>query len=90
MTEIIKLFGAPGTGKTSTLISLLSQELKQDDDLTLKDVVFISFSNSAIHEVCERLSISKGGKITPFFRTLHGLALSCLIKEELISTELIR
>ena len=82
MTEIIKLFGSPGTGKTSTLISLLSKELKENDDLTLKDVVFVSFSNSAINEVCDRLGISKGGKVTPYFRTLHGLALSYLIKQE--------
>ncbi len=90
MTEIIKLYGPPGTGKTSTLIKLLQQEFKQDDDLTLKDVVFVSFSNSAINEVCDRLGTTKGGKTTPYFRTLHGLVLSCLIKQESISMELTR
>lgn len=89
MAEIVKIFGAPGTGKTSTLIRLLNEEL-ESSDVTLKDVVFVSFSNSAIDEVCERLNIRKGAKSAPFFRTLHGLALKELIRIEIYTSEQVR
>ncbi|WP_187286412.1 UvrD-helicase domain-containing protein [Archaeoglobus profundus] len=89
MSEVIKIYGPPGTGKTSTLISKLREEI-QNDDLSLKDVVFISFSNSAINEVCERVGILRGSRVAPYFRTLHGLCLKNLIKTGKISPDLIR
>jgi DNA helicase-2/ATP-dependent DNA helicase PcrA len=90
LTEIIKIYGAPGTGKTTALINQLRKELEEDNNLTLKDVVFVSFSNSAIDEVCDRIGITRNNKVAPYFRTLHGLCLKNLITLGEISIEKIR
>lgn len=79
MKTIQKVFGAPGTGKTTYLLSRLKELLKEGDTF-LKDVVFISFSNPSVEEICERVGIRKG--TLPYFRTLHGLALSQLMKQD--------
>jgi len=89
LTEIVKIYGPPGTGKTTTLISKLKEEI-QSSDVSLKEIVFISFSNSAINEVCDRIGITKGSKLAPYFRTLHGLCLRNLIKLGHISPEHIK
>lgn len=78
---ITKVYGAPGTGKTSWLINKLN-EVVDGEEITLKDVVFVSFSNPAINEVCERTGATKGGFTSPYFRTLHGLCASFLSRTD--------
>ena len=61
---ITKVYGAPGIRKTSWLINKLN-EVVDGEEITLKDVVFVSFSNPAINEVCERTGATKGGSLLP-------------------------
>jgi len=89
LAEIIKIYGAPGTGKTSKLIDLLRDEL-QNNELKLSDFIFLSFSNSAIDEACERVGVVRRSKVARYFRTLHGFSLMNLITRGIISTEKIR
>ncbi len=80
MADLVKLYGPPGTGKTTWLINKL-KETVDGENVKIQDVMFISFSNSAINEACERIRVDKGGVVTPYFRILHGLCLSWLTKQ---------
>ena len=81
MADITKVYGPPGTGKTTWLINKMN-EIIDGKEIKIQDVMFISYSNSAINEACERIGIDKGGLVTPYFRTLHGLCLSYLAKQD--------
>ena len=71
-TQII--LGPPGTGKTSTLLGLMEDELDQGTEP--ERIGFFTFTKKAVNEgkerAMERFSISN--KDLPFFRTLHSLA----------------
>ena len=68
------ILGPPGTGKTSTLLGLIEDELEQGTDPTR--IGFFTFTKKAVNEgkqrAMERFELTQ--KDLPFFRTLHSLA----------------
>ena len=71
-TQVI--LGPPGTGKTSTLLSLIEDELEKGTQP--ERIGFFTFTKKAVKEGKER-AINKfkiANKDLPFFRTLHSLA----------------
>lgn len=68
------LLGPPGTGKTTSLLSLLQESL--DRGVRPSKIGFISFTKKAVGEAMERaqakFSLSKDD--LPYFRTIHSLA----------------
>ncbi len=71
-TQVI--LGPPGTGKTSTLLGLIEDELEKETDPTR--IGFFTFTKKAVNEgkqrAMERFDLSQ--RDLPFFRTLHSLA----------------
>ena len=71
-TQVI--LGPPGTGKTSTLLGLIEDELEKQTDPTR--IGFFTFTKKAVNEgkqrAMERFDLSQ--RDLPFFRTLHSLA----------------
>lgn len=82
------IFGPPGTGKTTFLLSILGQAVKEDIPLT--DIGYMSFTRSAVNEAKARakniLANAKDKDFT-YFVTLHSLCfrLLNLHKEQIIS-----
>lgn len=88
--HVTKLVGAPGSGKTTTMLQLLRDELR--DGTPLGDILFLTFTRAAREEVEERLlDIAEAeGAFDPDdeddefdptdgVRTVHGAALkACL------------
>lgn len=70
---ITKIFGAAGTGKTTTLKNIL-----HDSHVSIKnEVVFLSFANAALFSMGEKLGYTdKTIKNYKGFRTIHGASLS--------------
>tara|TARA_R100000234_G_scaffold118736_1_gene99843 strand:+ start:3832 stop:5328 length:1497 start_codon:yes stop_codon:yes gene_type:complete len=71
-TQII--LGPPGTGKTSTLLGLIEDELEKGTEPNR--IGFFTFTKKAVNEgkqrAMERFDLSQ--RDLPFFRTLHSLA----------------
>ena len=68
------IFGPPGTGKTTKLISIVKQEL--EDGTRPEDIAFVSFSRKAADEARTRASaaLSMNPDQMVWFRTLHSMA----------------
>jgi superfamily I DNA/RNA helicase len=68
------IIGPPGTGKTSTLLSLVEKQLEKGIDPT--DIGYFAFTNRAADEArdraCDKFNLEADD--LPFFRTLHSLA----------------
>ncbi len=80
MTDISKVFGPPGTGKTTYLLNIVEQELANETS-PLK-VGYFAFTRKAANEARDR-AIQKFPHLNPdrdfpWFRTLHSLAYRCL------------
>lgn len=73
MKEIEMIFGAPGCGKTTYLIDLLKDILKENPP---NRVAFVSFTRKGSYEgrdrAIEKFNYTKQN--FPFFRTIHSLA----------------
>ena len=71
-TQVI--LGPPGTGKTSTLLGLMEDELEKGTEP--ERIGFFTFTKKAVKEGKERAmdKFNIGNKDLPFFRTLHSLA----------------
>ena len=71
-TQVI--LGPPGTGKTSTLLGLIEDELEKGTEP--EKIGFFTFTKKAVNEGKERAMhrFSITNKQLPFFRTLHSLA----------------
>jgi len=71
-TQVI--LGPPGTGKTSTLLGLIEDELESGTEP--ENIGFFTFTKKAVNEGKERAMnrFSITNKQLPFFRTLHSLA----------------
>ena len=68
------IFGPPGTGKTTKLISIVKQEL--EDGTRPEDIAFVSFSRKAADEARTRTAsaLSMNADQMVWFRTLHSMA----------------
>ena len=71
-TQVI--LGPPGTGKTSTLLGLIEDELEKGTDP--ERLGFFTFTRKAVNEGKERAitRFDLSNSDLPFFRTLHSLA----------------
>ncbi|WIV67037.1 UvrD-helicase domain-containing protein [Natrialbaceae archaeon AArc-T1-2] len=54
-TEITRLFGGPGSGKTTALLDHV-EEILEDDEVSFRDVLVVSYTRAAAQEVRERLA----------------------------------
>jgi DNA helicase-2/ATP-dependent DNA helicase PcrA len=52
---VTRLFGGPGSGKTTALLDRV-EELLEQDDVTIRDVLVVSYTRAAAAEVRERLA----------------------------------
>jgi len=52
---VTRLFGGPGSGKTTALLDRVD-ELLEDDDVSIRDVLVVSYTRAAAAEVRERLA----------------------------------
>lgn len=78
--EIRKIFGPPGSGKTTFLLNIVEQELS--DGVPSLKIGYFSFTRKAANEARDR-AIAKFPQLNPdldfpWFRTLHSLAYRCL------------
>lgn len=73
-TKTQVILGPPGTGKTSTLLQLIENEL--DSGVSPNKIGFFTFTKRAVNEGVERamnkFSLTK--KDLPYFKTLHSLS----------------
>ena len=53
--SVTRLFGGPGSGKTTALLDRV-EELLADDDVAVRDVLVVSYTRAAAAEVRERLA----------------------------------
>jgi len=68
MAWIKKLFGPPGTGKTTRLMAMVEEEVR--GGVPLDRIGYLSFSRSAAEVIRERMNA--GEKDVQWFRTIHG------------------
>lgn len=67
------ILGAPGCGKTTTLLNCIEQHL--EDGVPSHRIAYVSFTKKAVQEATERTISRFGGSVAdyPYFRTLHSL-----------------
>ena len=53
--EIIRLFGGPGSGKTTALLDRV-ETILEDDDVSPRDILVVSYTRAAAAEIRERLA----------------------------------
>ena len=89
--NITKVFGPPGSGKTTFLLSVVETELQ--NDVHPMQIGYFAFTKKAATEARDR-AILKFPALNPeadfpFFRTLHSLAYRCLAisTKDMMSTE---
>jgi len=80
MTDIHKIFGPPGCGKTTYLLNVVDKEL--ESGIYSAQIGYFSFTRKAANEARDR-AIQKFPNLNaktdfPYFRTLHSLAFQCL------------
>ena len=87
MSHIHKVFGPPGSGKTTYLLNVVEKELA--DSIHPMHIGYFSFTRKAANEARDRATEkfpSLNAKTDfPFFRTLHSLAFRCMsVKADMI------
>ena len=87
MSHINKIFGPPGTGKTTYLLNVVDKEIA--DGVSSNKIGDFSFTRKAANEARDR-AIAKFPFLNektdfPFFRTLHSLAFHAMtVKSDMI------
>ena len=80
MAVINKVFGPPGSGKTTHLLGIVDRELAEG--VSSLKIGYFSFTRKAAIEAKERAIVKFPGLNEktdfPYFRTLHSLAFHCL------------
>ena len=99
----VKIFGPPGTGKTTTLKNIFAHVtgmynaenalaklgLEIPYDIAPKsEVVFVSFSNTAVDEFLGRIGLRRDYKLG-FWSTMHGISMSLLIRAGILKKEVV-
>jgi DNA helicase-2/ATP-dependent DNA helicase PcrA len=54
--EVVRLFGGPGSGKTTALLDRVEQLLDEENDVDVRDVLVVSYTRAAAAEIRERLA----------------------------------
>ena len=75
---MFRIFGPPGTGKTTRLLNMVDDALQKG--VAPKNIAFLAFTRKAANEAKERAAKRFGldpKKDLFYFRTLHSLALTC-------------
>ncbi|MFC7073553.1 UvrD-helicase domain-containing protein [Halovenus rubra] len=55
-THATRLFGGPGSGKTTALLDRVETLLESEDDVEVRDVLVVSYTRAAAAEIRERLA----------------------------------
>ena len=55
-TEVVRLFGGPGSGKTTALLDRVEELIESNDDLDVRDILVVSYTRAAAAEIRERLA----------------------------------
>lgn len=74
MPQVRKIFGPPGTGKTTALLDILEREM--EDGVPPERIAYLTFTRKARREAVER-TVERFGvdrERFPYFRTLHAIA----------------
>ena len=69
-SESIRVFGVPGAGKTTRLISMLKDLNKK---YHMREIIYCSYTTAAVNEVKERIGDRYAKRDLIWFKTLHGL-----------------
>ena len=94
MSETIKIFGSPGTGKTTTLLNILEEKIKEGYEPS--KIGFFSFTRRALKEARRRVihKFSLSDDDLDYFRTIHSLVYIflnvsyCLVDNKICSSNL--
>ena len=80
MSHINKIFGPPGSGKTTYLLDVVQKELT--NGVSPLSIGYFSFTKKAANEArtraIEKFPLLNAKSDFPWFRTLHSLAFRCL------------
>ena len=87
---MLRIFGPPGTGKTTTLLNMVDRAL--ESGVNPNQIAFLAFTRKAANEAKERAAERFGldpKKDLVFFRTIHSLALSMsdITREQVMQPE---
>ncbi|MFC6720414.1 ATP-dependent helicase [Halobacteriaceae archaeon SHR40] len=55
-TEVTRLFGGPGSGKTTALLDRVEELIESNDELEVRDILVVSYTRAAAAEIRERLA----------------------------------
>ena len=76
---MLRFFGPPGTGKTTTLLNLVDDALA--NGMAANDIGYFAYTRKASHEARDRAVVRfnlDAEKDFSYFRTLHSLAFRLL------------
>jgi DNA helicase-2/ATP-dependent DNA helicase PcrA len=55
-TEVVRLFGGPGSGKTTALLDRVEELIESEEDVDVRDILVVSYTRAAAAEIRERLA----------------------------------